>query len=543
MRFIFFSILFGVSSIFSSDFFWGVSISEYQNSGSDVVDNCNWSKWEEENSVDSGSSNNHFKDYNTHIDAAEELGCNSFRFSLEWSLIEKEEGVFDQAVLDRYHAEIDELIKRGITPMVTMHHFTEPLWFTEKGGFENQANVKLFEEFAIRIFKEFHGKVKFWAVINEPAVCALMPYLLGKWPPGKVDVKAGFSVLKNLLIAHVNVYQHCKKIDKSAQIGFVHSFLEFSPYSSWNPIERVVSYYMTKMWNEGVTNFFLTGELNLDLPFKGKMEYKDNLAVDTYDFVGVNYYSTPILKFTPFGEEWMEASCYDDHIMTDMPYHSNPKGFYDTLMRCRAFNKPIYVTENGIADAIDDRRGQFIGDYVAAMHRAMEDGADVRGYYYWTLFDNFEWSDAFEMKFGLFHFDRDTHDYLIKDGGKVYRDIVKENRVSSKVSSINADRGPVACAKIFKKVSGEEKKMIVADDSLVLYLRWNCPYCKKVKRFLNNNNIQITIKDANVPKNYHYLNDNAGRNRVPCLFIDGEPMFESDDIIRYLRELLLTDAE
>ena len=425
MKLFFTSIILVISSLVSNEFFWGVAISEYQNSGAETVDNCNWAEWEKNTGKYSGKSNNHYEDYETHIDALEELGCNAFWFSLEWSMIEPEEGVFDRQVIQRYREEIQELLHRGITPMVTMHHFTEPLWFREKGGFEKEQNIAYFEEFAERIYIEFKDDVKYWAIINEPAVAAFMPYHVGLWPHQKVNIKKGFIVIKNLLQAHVNVYDICKKIDSRPQIGFVHSFLQFHPYSSYHTLERGVAYYMTKNWNESLIGFFLDGNLALDIPFKGDLYYDDPRAMSSYDFVGVNYYSTPILKMTPFGKEWFEATCYEGGIMTDMPYHIDPEGFYKTLMRCRAFNKPIFVTENGIADAKDDRRANFIHEYVQAMLQAKEDGCDIRGYFYWTLFDNFEWSDGYEMKFGLFDIDKKTHQFRIKKGGVAYKEIIK----------------------------------------------------------------------------------------------------------------------
>ncbi|MCH9617042.1 MAG: 6-phospho-beta-galactosidase [Chlamydiia bacterium] len=519
MKHLFLSIILAISSLSSDPFFWGVAISEYQNSGSQTVSNCNWAEWEKSSGKDSGSSNNHFENYETHIAALEELGCNAFRFSVEWSLIEKKEGQFDLAVVQRYREEILALKEKGITPFVTMHHFTEPLWFTEKGGFEKEENLKLFEEFAIFIFRELHEEVTYWAVINEPTVNAYMPYHLGRWPPEKVDTQKGFTVLKNLLESHVNVYEKCKAIDSSARIGFVHSFLAFEAYYPWFPVEAVAAYYMTKNWNESVVNFFLTGELKGSLPFAGAVDFNDDRAPFSFDFVGVNYYATPILAFTPFGDEWMDASCHEGQVMTDMPYHIDPEGFYETLIRCTAFDKPIYVTENGIADAKDDRRACWIKSYTDAMLRAKRDGSDIRGYFYWTLFDNFEWSDGYDMKFGLFDLDKQSGAIKLKEGAKAYQEI------------IHSGFFPLAD---IKKVFMKDKKIADAKE-MVLYVKKSCPYCVKVLDFLEKNHIKITVKDAAEQENREYLLKNAHKTQVPCLFIKDEPMFESDDIISFIR--------
>ena len=499
------------TSISATDFLWGVAISEYQNSGSKTLRNCNWTDWEKKNSIYSGQSNNHFNNYQTHIAALEELGCNSFRFSLEWSLIEPEEGVFDQDVINRYRKEITVLKDKGITPMLTMHHFTEPLWFTEKGGFEKEENIQYFEEFAKRIYIEYKDEVKYWNIINEPAVAAMMPYFLGRWPPQEKNVQKGFEVMENLLKAHVSVYKICKEIDIEPQIGFVHSFLKFKPYSYYNPLEQGVVRLMTNNWNESVINYFLKGKLDLYSPFQGSVSYEDISAIDSYDFVGVNYYSTPILAFTPFGKEFFDATCYEGDIMTDMPYHIEPEGFYDTLVECKRFKKPIYVTENGIADAKDDRREFFINQYIKAMIKAKDEGCDIRGYFYWTLFDNFEWSDGYEMKFGLFNMDKSTYTFSLKDGGRAYKSIIMKDK--------------------YKKdnfMEESEKKQ------LELYIKKTCPYCIKVLDYMDRNGIEVMIKDASIAENQEFLLENGKKKQVPCLFIDDKPLYESDDIIQYL---------
>lgn len=522
MNSIFLYVILAASSLFSNNFFWGVAVSEYQNSGSETVSNCNWADWEKESGTDSGSSNNHYENYDTHIDALEKLGCNAFRFNVEWSLIETQEGVFDKQAVARYREEILALKERGITPFVTMHHFTEPAWFTEKGGFEKEENLEYFEEFSVFIFNELKDEVKFWSVINEPTVNAYMPHHLGRWPPQEVNIQLGFDVLKNLLTAHVNVYEKCKEIDPSAQIGFVHSFLEFKAYHSWYPVEKVVASYMSANWNESVYNFFLNGNLKANVPFYGSVDYTDERAPASFDFVGMNYYSTPILRQFPTWSEFLNVSCYDSQLMTDMPYHMEPQGFYDTLMRCREFDKPIYVTENGIADSKDDRRDTFIRSYLESLEKAKADGADIRGYFYWTLFDNFEWSDGYDMQFGLCNLDKETGQVELKEGGKAYQEIINSGFIPSLADITN----------IFKKDSMEKEHK-----SMVLYIRESCPYCKKVMKFLKANHIEITVKDASDPENKAYLLKNAHKTQVPCLFIDEKPMFESDDIITFLGAL------
>ncbi|MCH9812294.1 family 1 glycosylhydrolase [bacterium] len=522
----FFSFVAMVAAVFSHDFYWGVAISEFQNTGPEVIDNSNWTEFARESKEEFNPYLNHFEDYEPYVAALKELGVNSFRFSLEWSLLEKEEGVIDAEVVERYHQEIRALKAAGIEPFITMHHFTEPLWFTEKGGFEEQENIALFEAFAERMFCEFKGEVKYWSVINEPTVCAYMPYMLNMWPMKEKNIQKGYDVLRNLLQAHVNVYERCKKIDPSAQIGFVHSFLAYKPYHTLSPTENLAASYMTYNWNESVIQFFLTGRLKAGLPFMGSVDFTDMRAVDAFDFVGVNYYSTPILK-CPNAQERQEydtpliPACYEGQVMTDMPYHMDPEGFYNTLMRCKEFKKPIFVTENGIADREDVNREKWIRDHIASLERAKEDGADVRGFFYWTLFDNFEWAERFTMKFGLFDACKETGEIKLKEGARAYQEIV------------NSSFFPFLGMKLQKesKVEKEGKE----GKELVLYVKESCSYCQKVMKYLEASGTKVVIKDASLEKNRAYLLEHGKKTQVPCLFIGEKPMYESDDIISFFK--------
>ena len=147
-------------------------------------------------------------------------------------------------------------------------------------------------------------------------------------------------------------------------------------------------------------------------------------APNSFDFFGLNYYSRPVIGMKASLSEPLGATCYPGEVMTDMPYPSYAEGFYQALVDCGELGKPIYVTENGIADEKDDRRGLFIRKYLYALSKAIEDGVDVRGYFYWTLIDNFELAEGWTMKFGLYECDRTTQERKLREGSKAYREIV-----------------------------------------------------------------------------------------------------------------------
>ena len=414
------------------DFFWGVAISEYQNSGAETIENCQWADWEKLGNPyicgaqSSGKSVDHYGDLQSHIDMLEELGVNSFRFSVEWALVEPEEGVFDKEVLEHYLEEIQELKRRGITPMITLHHFTDPTWFTKKGAWEKEENIKYFVRYSEKVFQFLHEEVKLWCVINEPNAYAFMGYFLGEFPPGEKNPQMMGEVLSNLLKAHVATYKAIKPIDMEASIGFVHAYLRFEPYHSWNPIESIPCSYLTHIFNEGELQFFREGKFNFSLPFVANVEYQDQAASLCFDFIGLNFYSRALISMV-CSSKVLDSVCYPGEVMTDMPFAVYPEGLYLALRDLESFNKPIYITENGCPDLKDNRREMWIEGYLAAMHKAISEGVDVRGYYHWTLVDNFEWAKGWNMEFGLFRHLKDGS-FQLKEGAKAYQRHIANQR-------------------------------------------------------------------------------------------------------------------
>lgn len=249
------------------------------------------------------------------------------------------------------------------------------------------------------------------------------------------------------MLAHVTVYKQLKAIDSRPQIGIVHNIFNTHPYRRWHPIDYMAAYLADQLQNDLVLQFFQTGTLQFQFPVVGK---KFNLRVpearDTLDFFGLNYYSHMFYKFhfslsDPIRAEGHPHDKFSG-IMTDMEYPMYAEGFYLALHRVsKAFpGLPIYVTENGVADDDDSRRKLFIKRYLYAMSRAIEEGCNVRGYYYWTLMDNFEWAFGYDMRFGLYEVDYDaktlggksegagkgTLNRRLRHGSEYFRDVVKQ---------------------------------------------------------------------------------------------------------------------
>ena len=360
------------------------------------------------------------------IHLIKKLGCNAHRFSVEWTDIEPQEGVFNQEALAFYERYCDALIANGIEPMVTLHHFVHPLWFEKRGGFLPVANVHYFVRYAKKVFERLGGKVRLWCTINEPTVVSACGYILGIHAPGKVlKLYNSGIVLKNLLKAHVDVYKALKKMPggRNAQIGLVHQAMQFEPYrhkilglTIVDPIgKQVARGFNFSFAHNAVLGFLKTGvfEYRPSRPLRG-IRYTNPAAPKSYDFIGLNFYSKVILGPGP--------TCYKNQVMTDMQYAIRPETLYDAIKQVATLGKPIYITENGIPDAKDDRREAWIKGYVDSVHQAVRDGFDVRGYFYWSLIDNFEWSMGFDQKFGLYQVHERTKNRTLRKGAYAYRD-------------------------------------------------------------------------------------------------------------------------
>lgn len=416
----------------------GVAMSEYQNSGATHCPDSNWAVWEKKGTNNghctihgdqkSGIACDFWNNYKSDVQLVKELGCNAFRLSVEWSKIEPREGEFNQAAIDHYRDLCDELIKNGITPMITLHHFTHPQWFEAKGAFEKEKNISYFVRFCARMFEALQDKVQLWCTINEPGPYVFQGYLHAAFPPGKLlNFNLAVQVLKNMLIAHVHVYKKLKSLPggQKAQIGLVHQYLPFEAHS-WNPIEMVVGRVMSYIFNDVIMHFLKTGEL---FPLTPYLRATIPGAQDCNDFIGLNFYSRVVFESNilgslwnmKFDEETFKPSCFQGEVMTDMQYPVCPEAFYEAIKAVAKLGKPIYITENGVPDSNDDRRPLFIKRYLYAMSRAMKEGCDVRGYFYWSLMDNFEWDEGYTKKFGLYEVDFATQKRILRPGAECYK--------------------------------------------------------------------------------------------------------------------------
>jgi beta-glucosidase len=420
---------------FPKNFLWGTATAAHQVEGSHT--NSNWSWWETQkdennkpridNNEKAGIAVDHWNLYPQDIQLMKELGTNSYRFSLSWSKIMPKPHVFDYSALQHYSNVIDSLIANGIEPMITLHHFEEPLWFTQKGGFEKEENIAYFLEFSKKVLEMYQSRVHYWATFNEENVYVNSGYFSGIFPPGKKDAKLAGNVLLNILKAHVQTYQMAKQLPNSkfTKIGIVMSLFLFEPENRLNVLDWLATYFANDNFNGTILRFFKTGTYRyIVLPFGGIVSYTDMKAPHCLDFFGVNYYSHFAVQMN-ITDPQKAVQPVKGEVITDMKiYTVFPEGIYEAIKMASELNVPIIITENGIGDSKDKYRGEFIKRSLYAISKAINDKYDVRGYYYWSLMDNFEWNLGYTQKFGLYEVDLKTQVRKLRDGSKEYQKIV-----------------------------------------------------------------------------------------------------------------------
>ncbi len=421
---------------FPRDFSWGTATAAHQVEGNNT--NNNWYQWEYSfdengksrihNNQKSGFSVDHWNNYPDDIKLMKDLGVNHYRFSIEWSRVEPSKGFIDQDALEHYRLICDELVSNNITPVVTLHHFTHPIWFEEMGAFEIKENIQYFISYSDTVFKFLNDLVPIWCTINEPAVFVSQGYFNGVFPPGKKDPKLAAIVLGNLLDSHVELYKHLKSTPagKNSKIGIVKNIFQFEPYQRWNIMDWAVSSMLDSVFNSSIINYFKTGNFDFHLPLQARLSFQNPEAISSMDFIGLNYYSHYLVSARPDIKEPFVFLERPNEIQTDMDYSIYPEGFYRALHTIKKLGAPIYVTENGIADKDDTRRSLFINRYIYAMYKAMREGVDIRGYFYWTLMDNFEWAEGYDKKFGLYSVDFKSQKRTLREGSNSFKKIINK---------------------------------------------------------------------------------------------------------------------
>jgi beta-glucosidase len=417
---------------FPEGFLWGAATSSHQVEGNNS--NNDWWEWEKEpgHILDGRRSElacdwwNRAED---DFDLAREMGQNAHRLSLEWSRIEPREGEWDDDAIARYRRMLVGLRERGLEPMVTLHHFTNPLWLVEKGGWETEIVVPLFERYVNKVVEELGDLVELWSVINEPNIYAIISYAGGRWPPGKQNLFLAFRVLSNMLLAHGQAYRVIHRLQPHAKVGIAHAVRVFDPARPNSRLDRWAASLPDRIFNQLVLTALTEGVLAFPLALNRRVSE----LVDSLDFLGINYYTRDMVAFDASrpGELFGRRFYAEGAEMSDGGYGEvYPEGLYRLLKRVAAYGKPIYITENGLPDEDDDQRPRFLLTHLAAMHRAMQEGVPVKGYFHWSLLDNFEWAEGWTLRFGLIALNVETQERTVRRGGQLYKEICQANAIT-----------------------------------------------------------------------------------------------------------------
>jgi beta-glucosidase len=416
---------------FPAGFLWGTATSAHQVEGGNS--NSDWWEWELRPDTPckepSGSAIEHYKRYGRDVALLAGLGFNTYRFSVEWSRIEPSEGTFDVTQLDHYRRVVAAVRKNGLIPMVTLNHFTLPIWVAKQGGWLSDRTPALFERYVRRVVEAFGNTVDWYHTINEPGVVALGYLGAPGFPPGTRGIANWRRATQRLIDGHRLARATIKELRPAAQVGMGHSMQEWES----NAGGRRVMNYMRRM-SEDV---FLR-------------------ACREDDFVGVQTYTRMVLEMPrPIGwltkavlavdriqdfvvsramAHWASSGPVDPRKgmrRTQMGYEFRPGAIVATVRRVAELlpGKPIVVTEHGVAAADDAERIEFITEGLKALHPLVGEGIPLRGYLHWSAFDNFEWASGYAMEFGLIAVDRKTQERTVKPSARFLGEIARANKL------------------------------------------------------------------------------------------------------------------
>lgn len=388
---------------FPNGFLWGSSVSSYQVEGN--IQNCDWSK-----EFPAGEACQYYTKYEKYFDIAKKLNQNIHRFSLEWSRIQPSEGVFELNEIEHYKKVLFALRARNIKSMVTIWHWTLPEWFSNMGGWQNKKSCEYFMQYVKFTVPKLHELVDYWIILNEPEIYVSLAYYHGIIPPKNKSALKCAIVFKNLISAHNRTHEFIHSISNSAKTGSALNFAHVDSFSK----KSVFNFLVSKLWDFFRNRLFLSGT-------KKKC-----------DFVGVNYYFHDKVKIELGKFPLILKIKNDNRIVSDIGWEIYPQGIFHVLKSLKKLNIPIIITENGLADAADKKRSKFIKEHLKYVHKAISEGIPVKGYLYWSLIDNFEWTFGYKPRFGLVKMNFETLNAEIRPSAYEYAKICKNNYLETK---------------------------------------------------------------------------------------------------------------
>ena len=411
---------------FPADFLWGSSTAAHQVEGGNT--NNDWWDWEHapgtKATESSGDAIDQWHRYPDDFALLASLGQNAHRFSLEWSRIEPAEGEFSRAALDHYRRVLASLRHNDLTPFTTLYHFTLPRWFAKRGGWLAEDALDIFTRYVQRVAAALGDELSYVGTINEPQVLSAMGYLTGSFPPGMQDRDTAIRVNRLLAEAHRRAVGVLRAGPGRPQIG---TCLQIAPAEPFRPGDEA--------------DIALADRLRV---YNEETHIEDlRAAEDPGDFVGLQYYSR--LRVDARNPA-MQADLPEGTEVSQMGWEVYPEGFAQALTSVASSGLPVLVTENGIATADDSQRVRYLASHLEVLQRARETGVDVRGYFHWSAFDNFEWSHGYGPTFGLIGVERDNgFRRVVKASAVLYGEVARTGSLQALRRAASGDgNGPGA---------------------------------------------------------------------------------------------------
>lgn len=393
---------------FPKNFIWGTATAAHQIEGNNV--NSDWWAWENSSKNSdlhiepSGIACDSYNRYKEDFDLCKKLNNNAVRISIEWARIEPKEGKFVKEEFEHYRQVLRYAKEKGLKTFVTLHHFTNPNWFFKKGGWVNLNAPKYFARYARVCAEELGDLVDVYLTINEPQVYALMSYIKGEWLPEKKNFILAFITQVTMMIAHLKAYTQIKLV-RDVPVGLVKHIVWYEAVHEkyfFKPIDKLIAGFIYWM-NDGM---YIS-------PIRHKL-----------DLLGVNYYFTQRIKYLKIKNP--------DALVSDLNWWINPEGLELILLNLKKYGLPLYITENGVADSEDRVRKDVLQEMLIACSKAIEKAAPLKGYFHWSLIDNYEWHRGFWPRFGLVDIDRTKNlERKPRKSFYYYAKICKENIITT----------------------------------------------------------------------------------------------------------------
>ena len=399
----------------------GVATAATQIEGGEA--DTNWHRWADRpGRITDGTTPVHAADHWNRVEQdtalLAELGIRHCRMGLEWARIEPAPGEFDRSAINHYRAELEGLRAAGISPLVTLHHFNNPWWFERTGGWESRHALTVFDRYVDWVLVNLGDLVDAWITLNEPNVYATQGWVEGVWPPGVTgSIRRAQKVMQTMAAAHIRTYLTIHRAWPDAKVGVANHLRAFAPKRRWNPLDRVSARGAEYLFQTALTRAFSVGRFLA--PFVQPREIDPG---QYYDFQGINYYTRSSVTGLADGVARNVP-------VNDLGWEVYPEGLVEVARWTNEqYPGPIWITENGTADASDAFRPLYLYDHLKAIAGS---GLPIERYYHWCFTDNWEWADGERPRFGLVELDYATQRRTVRDSGRFYADVIANAGVTA----------------------------------------------------------------------------------------------------------------